>query len=701
MSGIRTVDKCTAQAASLGLSPQQYHTLLELSKAIALHRNIPELFHDIACRLKNLFDFQYLAVVLHDANRDAMRLHILETCEPTAWKTPSEIPVEGSVAGWVWQYQEPLIIRDLDEETRFPATKVIDDSTVKSVCVIPLSTARQRLGVLSIWSDKIGAYDRIDLEFAQLLTGQIAVAVENTLNFQEARSAQEQLTKERDQLRLLLDVGNAVVSTLDLRDLLTTVSACLRRVMTHEYASLALYNSDNKTLQIHALDFQGANSGFLQEGLTIRLEDAPSGLALMRRETLVLTREDVEKIDSEFVRGALSEGFQSGCFLPLISHGRPLGVLVVASATHPIFPQSDADLLQPVANQIAIAVENVLGFTQIVDLANKLTEEKLYLEEEIRTEHNFTEIIGESETLRRVLREVETVAASDATVLIRGETGTGKELIARALHNLSVRRERTLVRVNCGAIPTGLLESEMFGHEKGAFTGAIERRIGRFELANRGTIFLDEVEDIPLELQPKLLRVLQEQEFERLGSSRTVKVDVRVVAATNVDLTEMVAEKKFRNDLFYRLNVVPITLPPLRERPEDIPLLVNFFAQKYTQRMRKTIERIPAETMVALVGYSWPGNIRELQNLIERAVTLSRGSVLDVPIAELRQPGKLATDLNGAATLESVEREHILRILNDSNWVIGGPGGAAARLGLKRTTLNNRIRKLGITRPSA
>ena len=701
MSGIKTVDKGTAHDASLGLTPQQYHTLLELSKAIALHRNIPELFHDIACRLKNLFDFQYLAVVLHDAHRDSMRLHILETCEPTAWKTPSEIPIEGSVAGWVWRHQEPLIIRDLNEETRFPATKLLDDSTVKSLCAIPLSTARQRLGVLSIWSDKIGAYDRIDLEFAQLLTGQIAVAVENTLNFQEARSAQEQLTKERDQLRLLLDVGNAVVSTLDLRDLLTTVSACLRRVMTHEYASLALYNSDNKTLQIHALDFQGGNTGFLQEGLTIRLEDAPSGLALMKRETLVLTRADVEKIDSEFVRGALSEGFQSGCFLPLISHGRPLGVLVVASATHPVFPQSDADLLQPVANQIAIAVENVLGFTQIVDLANKLTEEKLYLEEEIRTEHNFTEIIGESDTLRRVLREVETVAASDATVLIRGETGTGKELIARALHNLSSRRERTLVRVNCGAIPTGLLESEMFGHEKGAFTGAIERRIGRFELANRGTIFLDEVEDIPLELQPKLLRVLQEQEFERLGSSRTIKVDVRVVAATNVDLTEMVAEKKFRNDLFYRLNVVPITLPPLRERPEDIPLLVNFFAQKYTQRMRKTIERIPAETMAALVGYSWPGNIRELQNLIERAVTLSRGSVLDVPIAELKQPGKLATDLNGAATLESVEREHILRILHDSNWVIGGPGGAAARLGLKRTTLNNRIRKLGITRPSS
>ena len=691
--------KGTAQGTSLGLGPQQYLTLLELSKAIALHRNLPDLFHDLAGRLHRLLDFRNLGVVLHDESQNVLRLHILESTEPSIRALPSELPIEGSISGWVWQNQRPFVTADIQQETCFTPAKMARDYPVKSVCILPLTTAHRRLGVLNMWSDKSGAYDHFDLEFAQLVASQIAVAVENALNFQEAQSAQQHLTRERDQLRLLLDVGTAVVSTLDLRELLATVSACLRRVMSHEYASLALYDSDTNTLRIHALDFEGG-SGFLQEGLTVRLEDAPSGLALMKRETLLMTKAEVEKIDSEFVKGALSEGFQSGCFLPLIAHGRPLGVLVVASASQSTFPQSDAELLQPVANQIAIAVENALGFTQIVDLANKLTEEKLYLEEEIRSEHNFEEIIGESEALKRVLKEVETVAATDATVLICGETGTGKELIARALHNLSSRRERTLVRVNCGAIPTGLLESEMFGHEKGAFTGAIERRIGRFELANHGTIFLDEVEDIPLELQPKLLRVLQEQEFERLGSSRTIKVNVRVVAATNTNLAEMVAEKRFRNDLYYRLNVVPITLPPLRERAEDIPLLVNFFAQKFTQRMKKSIERIPSETMAALTGYSWPGNIRELQNLIERAVTLSRGSVLDVPLAELKQPGKLATDLNGASTLEAVEREHILRILQDSNWVIGGPAGAAARLGLKRTTLNNRIRKLGITRPS-
>jgi formate hydrogenlyase transcriptional activator len=323
---------------------------------------------------------------------------------------------------------------------------------------------------------------------------------------------------------------------------------------------------------------------------------------------------------------------------------------------------------------------------------------------EIRAERYFEDLIGNSSALRRVLQEVETVAPAASTVLIIGETGTGKELIARAIHDLSARRDCTLVKVNCAAIPTGLLESELFGHERGAFTGATERRVGRFELAHQGTIFLDEVGDIPLELQPKLLRVLQEQEFERLGSSRTIRVDARVVAATNVNLPRLVDEKKFRGDLFYRLNVFPITVPPLRERPEDIPMLVHYFTNKYAQRMKKTIERIPAETMATLTAYRWPGNIRELQNLIERAVILSRGRVLEVRLAELKQLSHVKLDqidahLDGSATLETVERAHILRVLRESNWVIGGPKGAAARLGMQRTTLNTRIRKLGLTRP--
>jgi formate hydrogenlyase transcriptional activator len=395
----------------------------------------------------------------------------------------------------------------------------------------------------------------------------------------------------------------------------------------------------------------------------------------------------------------VSEGIKSGCSIPLISHGQALGVLNVGSSKPGAFTDNDAQLLSQVANQLAIAIENALAYREIDSLKNKLEEEKLYLEEEISNQFNFREIIGNSSSLKRALQDAQTVAPTDSSVLIFGETGTGKELIARAIHNLSARKDHTLVKVNCAAIPTGLLESEMFGHEKGAFTGAIEQRKGRFELAHRGTLFLDEVEDIPLDLQPKLLRVLQEQEFERLGSSRTITVDVRVVAATNADLAELVAEKKFRSDLYYRLNVFPITLPPLRERTEDIPLLVHFFAQKFAQRMKKPIERIPSETVTALTRYSWPGNIRELQNLIERAVILSRGNVLDVPLAELKQNGKTTSEQNGTHALEAVEREHILRVLRETNWVIGGVAGAAARLGLPRTTLNNKMQKLGISRP--
>lgn len=394
-------------------------------------------------------------------------------------------------------------------------------------------------------------------------------------------------------------------------------------------------------------------------------------------------------------------GVKSICTVPLISHDRVLGVLGVGRLSENAFTEDDAGLLGEVGKQVAIAVENALAYREIDALKNRLQEEKLYLQEEIQTAYNFEEIIGTSPTLRRALQDVETVAPTDSTVLIFGETGTGKELIARALHNLSGRREHTLVKVNCAAIPTGLLESEMFGHERGAFTGAVEQRKGRFELAHRGTIFLDEVEEIPLELQPKLLRVLQEHEFERLGSGKTQRVDVRVLAATNADLAQMVAEKKFRSDLYYRLNVFPIALPPLRERPEDIPLLVHFFAQKFAQQMKKPIETIPTETMTQLTAYSWPGNIRELQNLIERAVILSRRSVLEVPLAELKQSanGVLMNQLQGAMNLEAVEREHIMKVLRETGWVIGGTAGAAARLGLNRTTLNNRMRKLGITRP--
>ena len=374
---------------------------------------------------------------------------------------------------------------------------------------------------------------------------------------------------------------------------------------------------------------------------------------------------------------------------------RCIGVLNVASKHENAFTEREMALLGQIANQIAIAVENALAFQQITDLKNKLAEEKDYLEDEIRAEYHFDEIVGESPAWKAVLDQVETVAPTDATVLILGETGTGKELVARAVHDRSRRKDRTLVKMSCAALPAGLLESELFGHEKGAFTGAINRRLGRFDLANKGTIFLDEIGEIPLELQPKILRVLQENEFERLGSGETRKVDVRIIAATNRNLAEMVSRHEFRDDLYYRLNVFPITLPPLRERATDIPLLVRYFVQKISTRMRKQIDEISPETMQALTRWHWPGNVRELENFIERAVILTRGTTLQVPLAELTTPPEI---VDPGSTLESVEREHILQILRECRGVVGGPRGAAAKLGMNRSTLNSRMRKLGISR---
>jgi formate hydrogenlyase transcriptional activator len=513
---------------------------------------------------------------------------------------------------------------------------------------------------------------------------------------------QHEQTGERDCVRLLLEINNTLVSNLNLRELLSAISVCLRRVMPHDSAALALYDPAINALRLTALDFPEHEEVFIEDEI-IPLAGNPPGLAFTTRQPVF---GDLRNANGSPGKRFAASGLKSDCFVPLISRDRTLGVLGVASLQEKVFSECDAALLGQVAQQIALAVENALAFREIEALKNKLEEEKLYLEEEIRAEYNFEEIIGKSPALKRALQDVETVAPTDSNVLILGETGTGKELIAHAIHNLSGRSKRTLVKVNCAAIPTGLIESELFGHEKGAFTGAIERRIGRFETAQGGTIFLDEVEDIPLELQSKLLRVLQEKEFERLGSSRTIRVDVRVVAATNADLTQLVAEKKFRSDLYYRLNVFPITLPPLRERREDIPLLAYSFTHRFAQQMKKQIEKISVETMTALTAYHWPGNIRELQNLIERGVILSRGRTLNLPLADLKSsskaasagPGYAAVQGNGM-TLEAVEREHILRVLHESEWVIGGATGAAARLGINRTTLNNRLRKLGINRP--
>jgi formate hydrogenlyase transcriptional activator len=695
----------TAQTDMADLRQEQYVTLLGLEKAISSHRNIPHLFRDIACRLQDLFKFRDIGVMLHDGTHNVMRLYVLEACGDLLREPVTEVPIEGSIAGWVWQNQKPMIVSDLDNDTRFPSAKTLRPYPAKAVCSLPLTTAHQRLGTLNVWSEETGAYDDLDLEFAQLVATQIAVAVDNAIHFQEAQLYQQQLTLERDTLRVILEVNNAVASHLDLLQMLETAAKSLQRVMQFACLSVFLYDSERNSLKLNLLDFP-AGRGLIHEDAEISLKEnptaSPAGLAFITREPVIMPTIDVERFPSGMARLLIAEGIKSGCSIPLISRGKALGVVNVGSAKEGAFTENHTQLLSQVANQLAIAVENALAYREIDALKNKLEDEKLYLEEEISNQFNFRQIIGHSLTLKRALQDAQTVAPTDSNVLILGETGTGKELIARAIHDLSARKDHTLVKVNCAAIPTGLLESEMFGHERGAFTGAIEQRKGRFELAHKGTLFLDEVEDIPLDLQPKLLRVLQEQEFERLGSSRTITVDVRVVAATNADLSQMVSEKKFRSDLYYRLNVFPITLPPLRERKEDIPLLVHFFAQRFAHHMKKPIERIATETVTALTAYSWPGNIRELENLIERAVILSRGTVLEVPLAELKRNEKISLNHNGAnngSALEVVEREHILRVLRETNWVIGGTSGAAVRLGLRRTTLNHRMSKLGISRP--
>jgi formate hydrogenlyase transcriptional activator len=496
---------------------------------------------------------------------------------------------------------------------------------------------------------------------------------------------------------LLLEISMVLLSNLDIRELFTAISATLHRIMPHEYASLAFYRPESKDLRLLSLEHHETEAALGREMLS-PAQEALAGRVMNSRQPLVLNDLESSEGRSTATDRLMVEGVRSACFLPLITQDGVLGTLNLVSRQKGAFDPIHVDLLQQVAGHVAIALDNAMTYRKVAELKERLAEEKLYLEEEIRTEYHFEEILGESAALKRILKQVESVGPTNATVLILGETGTGKELIARAIHDLSPRRDRTFVKLNCAAIPTGLLESELFGHEKGAFTGAISQKIGRLELADQGTLFLDEVGDIPLELQPKLLRALQEKEFERLGSTRTIPVDVRLLAATNRDLATMVADRQFRSDLYYRLRVFPITVPPLRERAEDIPILVRYFAQKHAERMHRRIEIIPPEAMEALIRWGWPGNVRELENIIERAVILSPGPVLRIPLAELAPTDERIISSETCGTLEDAERDHILRILRESRGIVGGPNGAAARLGLKRTTLNSKMRKLGITR---
>jgi formate hydrogenlyase transcriptional activator len=671
-----------------------YQSLLDVSQAILQHRDLADLFRDLSTRLHSVLHFDFLNLILHDPNRNLMRLHILESTTGSQPDVPQlELSLEGSPSGWAFLHQEPLVIPDVRQENRWPdVMQLLMRNRIVTSCWLPLTTAQHRLGALGFGFGSPADVNS-QLDFMRQVAAQVAVAVDNTLNYENAQKYQQQLARERDRLQILLEITNTLVSELDIRDLFPRITACLRRAVPHEYSSLALCVPGTDQLRLHALVFEG-NPGVIQEGITARLDDTPAGQAVGTKRPVVLDLEGLQKFPVSPVQQLVAAGLRSVCCVPLITRTRVLGTLNVGSTSDQAFAPADVDFLSQVAGQAAIAIENATAFQEIAQLKDQLAEEKLYLEDEIRTERNFGEIVGDSPSFQSVLEQVETVAPTDASVLILGETGTGKELIARAIHDLSSRRDRTFVKLNCAAIPTGLLESELFGHEKGAFTGAITQKAGRFELANKGTLFLDEIGDIPLELQPKLLRAIQEQEFERLGGTRTIHVDVRLVAATNRDLNQMINERQFRTDLYYRLSVFPVSVPPLRERPDDIPKLVRYFAQKYSRRMNRPVETIPSEAMEALVRYPWPGNVRELENLIERAVILTRGPVLQIPLTELRGAPESGTPI----TLQEAERDHIRRVLEKSNWVIGGPNGAANRLGMKRTTLQSKMKKLGISR---
>jgi formate hydrogenlyase transcriptional activator len=502
----------------------------------------------------------------------------------------------------------------------------------------------------------------------------------------------------RQQYRTLLAVSQAIVSQRDLHALFHELADRLHQVARFDFLALVLHEAASNTMRLHVLE----TAEHVPPGTVIVLppEEDPAGLVWQTQRPLIISCVAELRRWPRLLDIVQPYGVQSYCWLPLTTARRRLGTLNFTSKQVGTYETADLDFLQQVANQVAVAVENALTFQEIEALNDQLHRENVYLEEEVRAENNFGEIVGESVVLRRVLKQVETVAPTDSTVLICGETGTGKELIARALHELSPRKGRTFVKLNCAAMPTGLLESELFGHEKGAFTGAICQKVGRFELAHQGTLFLDEVGDIPPELQPKLLRVLQEQEFERLGSTKTIKVDVRLVAATNRDLARMVADGTFRADLYYRLNVFPVVLPLLRERPDDIPRLVRHFTQRFARRMGRRIETIPSAVMDALVRYPWPGNVRELQNIIERAVILSPGPSLQIPPGDLQPVATQAlVPVAAAVTLADAEREHILGALRETGGVLGGPEGAAARLGMKRSTLYKKMKKLGISHP--
>ncbi|MDR3719082.1 MAG: sigma 54-interacting transcriptional regulator [Bryobacteraceae bacterium] len=671
-----------------------YQALFELSQSIADHSDLESLCEGLAKSLKRIVEFERFALMLYDPEANVMHVHGIGENHPASREVDLTLPLERTPAGWVLTNQQPLVIPNLERETRWPKfVGVLCAKRVVSLTLVPLTTGSRRLGVLGFGSNADYTVSATELAFMERTASEFAVSVESYLTRQK-------LVHERDRLRALFEITNALVSKLSPAELFPAISEQMGRVIAHDAAGVTLLNRKTGQIELYALHFSG-NARMPVERTSGSPKGLPMGEALATGKPVVLSEPDFQRFSSPLYQNLLKQGVAAHCSIPLSTPNGIIGTLELGRHGGRPFTEEEVELGVQVARQIAVAVENSLAFQELDALKDKLASEKLYLEDEIRSDQNLGNMVGDSPAFQALLKSVQIVAPTDATVLILGETGTGKELIARAIHDLSDRGKQNFVKVNCAAIPAGLLESELFGHEKGAFTSAAAQKIGRFELADRGTLFLDEIGEIPLELQSKLLRAIQEQEFERLGGNRTFKVDVRFVAATNRDLKRMMEENLFRGDLYYRLHVFPVQMPPLRERREDIPLLVRYFVQKYAQRMNRVIDAVPTGLMDALVHYDWPGNIRELQNVLERSVILSPGPTLRIAMPEMGEAVSPAPRRSYDVEFRDHERERILQALKDSGGVVGGADGAAARLGMHRTTLQSRMKKLNIGRQYA
>ena len=685
------------QMESRGAADGRYRALLEVSGAIASQPNLKAVLQSLRRLLSSVVAFDSVSLCLLSDNGNSVRLVAFDrSSEAHQVEVGTEVPHVGSAVGRAIDEQNPIYIPDLEAElSRIPQlasqAKLLSPH---SAYVFPVSISGKKLGALTFATAQSEQFGPDDVELMTSVSSHVAVALESALATDAAAVYQRQLAQERDRLRLLLEINNQVVTQLDTNELFRSASASIRKYFGNDFTGFWLIDKKSNQLECAVLDFPGGK-GLLAD-IPARAVTDREAEKMRTRTAEIWSQEDIEKLRPEVLERLKAESIAAMAVAPLGTSNGPLGLMSMGSKRPNNFGQEDLDILSQISAQISLALDNALAYGRLSASRNRLEDERLYLESEIRAEYNFEDIVGKSPALRKVLDQIEIVAPTGSTVLLHGETGTGKELVARAVHSLSPRRGRTFVRLNCAAIPSGLVESELFGHEKGAFTGALMQKRGRLELADRGTLFLDEIGDISLELQPKLLRALQEQEFERLGSNKTIHVDVRLIAATHRDLSLMIRNNQFREDLFYRLNVFPIEIPPLRERREDIPLLVHYFVSRLSRRMQKRIKSIPKPAMDALSNAAWPGNVRELENFVERAVILTLGDELNVPLAELKKSS--VRNAVPVSTFQQAERQAIIEALKAASGRISGAGAAAERLGLKRTTLQNKMRRLSITK---